>query len=286
MKKIFILFVTSIILIACNIRKDNNSYMSISSGLDSILDEYIAKYPNNKIYCLIFENQYGKQFFTLQCSSDCYDSNFMDGCFMKKGKIIVFWSINKSWKDSLLQIPPEELCYDSLTTFTDLSNTQMDYDAPYNSQTYRILSTSQYREATISDWSYPEPACDNNVICSSALNDIVNDYINTNNSPHIVYLRFNNLNGANFISVGQDYVYDPKIFSGMFYRNERIVVVYSIDKIKNLDIIDKRSLLPIQTIGDYKSLKRKYPIGEKKYRILSRESIVLIPFNNKNWMDI
>ena len=43
MKKIFILLVTSIILIACNVRKDNNSFMPISSGLDSILDEYIQK---------------------------------------------------------------------------------------------------------------------------------------------------------------------------------------------------------------------------------------------------
>ena len=286
MKKIFIIFIISIISIACNIRKDNNSYIPISSGLDSILDEYIHKNPDSKIYNLIFESQCDKQFFTLQCSSDCYDSNFMDGCFMKNDKIIVFWSVNKSWKDSLIKIPQEGLCYDSLAKFTDYSNTQMDYDAPYNPQTYRILSTNQYREATISDWNYPKPACDNNVINSSALNDIVNDYINTNNSPHIVYLRFNNLNGANFVSVGQDYVYDSKMFSGMFYRNERIVVVYSIDKIKNLDIIDKRSLLPIQTISDYKSQKRRYLIGEKKYRIVSRESIVSIPFNNKNWMDI
>ena len=286
MKKIFILFVTSIMLIACEIKKDNNSYIPISSGLDSILDDYILNNPDNKIYNLIFESQCGKQFFTLQCSSDCYDSNFMDGCFMKNDKIIVFWSVNKSWKDSLLQIPQEELCYDSLTKFTDFSNAQMDYDAPYNSQTYRILSTTRYRKATISDWSYPEPACDNNVIFSSALNDIVNNYINTNNSPHIVYLRFNNLNGSNYVAVGKDYVYDPKMFSGMFYRNKRIVIVYSIDKIKNLDIIDKRSLLPIQTISDYKSLKRKYPIGEKKYRIVSKESIVSIPFNNKNWINI
>ena len=49
MKKIFILFVTSIMLIACEIKKDNNSYIPISSGLDSILDDYILNNPDNKI---------------------------------------------------------------------------------------------------------------------------------------------------------------------------------------------------------------------------------------------
>ena len=210
----------------------------------------------------------------------------MDGCFMKKGKIIIFYSINKSWKDSLLHISQEALCFDSLMKYTDFSKIDMNYDAPSNPLTYRILSISQYRKANNSDWSYPELACDSNVICSSALNNIINDYINTNNSPNIVYLRFCNLDGANFVAIGQDYVYDSEAFSGMFYRNERIVVIYSIDKLKNLDIIDKRSLLPIQTICDYKSLKRKNPIGEKKYRIMSKESIESISFDNQLWMNI
>ena len=285
MKKIFILIIISIILTACN-KNTNKCFMAISPELDSILDEYIDKYSNNKIYYLIFENRCKKHFFTLQCSSDCYDSNFMDGCFIKKGKIIIFWSVNKSWKDSLLHIPQEELCFDSLAKFTDFAKTEMDYDAPYNAQTYRIISVNKYRKATDSDWSYPESACDSNVICSSALNNILNNYINTNNSPIITYLRFSNLNGDDYVSIGKDYTYDSEAFSGMFYRNERIVVVYSIDILKNLDIIDKRSLLPIQTICDYKSLKRKNPIGEKKYRIMSKESIESISFDNQLWMNI
>lgn len=89
MKKISTLLVISTILIACN-NNNNNCFMAISPKLDSILDEYIDKNPNNKIYYLIFENRCNKQFFTLQCSSDCYDSHFVDGCFMKKGKIIIF----------------------------------------------------------------------------------------------------------------------------------------------------------------------------------------------------
>ena len=266
---------------------DNSSFTAMPSELDSLLDDYIAKYPNNKIYYMIFENRCNKQFFTLQCFSDCYDSNYLDGCFMKRGRIIVFWSVNKSWRDSLLHIPQEELCFDSLTKYTDFSKTDMCYDAPYNPQTYRILSANRYRKATVSDWNYPEPACDSNAICSSVLNKIVNDYINTNNSPNIVYLRFSNLNGVDFVSVGQDCVYDPETFSGMFYRNERIVVIYSIDKLKNFDFVDKQSLLHIQEIRDYKSQSRKFPrFPEKKYRIVSKEVIESISSNNSIWMDI
>ena len=285
MRKTIYLLYLGIVLIACN-NKDYKQYTTMPPELDSLLDNYVAKYPNNKIYYMVFENRCNKQFFTLQCSSDCYDSNFMDGCFMKKGKLFVFWSINKSWKDSLLHIPQGELCFDSLAQYTDLSKTDMNYDAQYNPETYRILSVNQYRKATILDWSYPKPACDNNVICSSVLNDIVNEYINANNSPNIVYLRFRNLDGTDYVSIGQDYVYNPMKFSGMFYRDKRIVVVYSIDVMKNLNIIKKNALLPMQTISDYKSLERQYHIGENKYRIISKENIESVSFEDKIWMDI
>lgn len=285
MRKTIYLLYLYVVLVACN-NEGYNQFTTMPPELDSLLTNYAAKYPNNKIYNLIFENRCNKQFFTLQCSSDCYDSNFMDGCFMKEGKIFIFWSINKSWRDSLLHIPQSELCFDSLAQYTDLSKTDIDYDAPYNPQTYRILSVNKYRKATILDWSYPKPASDTNVIHSSALNSIVNEYINENNSPNIVYLRFNNFDGTNYVSIGQDYVYNPETFTGMFYRDKRIVVTYSIDAIKNIDIIDKGSLFPVQTINDYRSLKRKYSMGEKKYRIVSKEIIEFIPFDNSIWMDI
>ena len=49
MKKIFILIIISIILTACN-KNTNKCFMAISPELDSILDEYIDKYSNNKIH--------------------------------------------------------------------------------------------------------------------------------------------------------------------------------------------------------------------------------------------
>lgn len=286
MNKLPIVLLLCIVLMACD-RRTNGSFTIMPSELDSILDRYIADNPNNKIYYLVFENRCNKQFFTLQSSSDCYDSRFMDGCFMKGGKIIVYWSVNKSWKDSLLHIQEGDQCRDSLTQYTDFAKTDMDYDAPYNPQTYRILSVSQYRKAEESDWAYPKPACDSNVINSSALNAIVNDYINTNDSPNIVYLRFSNLNGENFVSLGYDYVYDSESFSGMFYRDERVIVVYAIENLKDLEMIDKQSMLPIQAISDYKSQRRKFPrIPEKKYRIVSKEKVELISYDNRIWMDI
>lgn len=286
MKKLTIIIYLSILLTGCD-RKSNNSISTMPPELGIVLDEYIANNPKNDIYYMIFENRNDKQFFTLQCSSDCYDSKFVDGCFMRNGKIIVYWSVNQSLKDSLLHISEEELCFDSLSKYTDFSKTEMNYDAFYNPQTYRILSVSQYRIATDSDWAYSKTACDSNVIRSSVLNKIVNDYINTNNSPNIVYLRFSNMNGDNYVSIGHDYVYDPELFSGMFYRDKRIVVVYSVDKIKNLDIIDKQSMLPIKTISDYKSHKREFPqFPETKYRIKTKENMETISFDDGIWMTI
>lgn len=286
MRKIIPTTLLCIVLIACN-RNGSSFSAMMPPELDSILDEYIANNPKRKVFDIIFENRNHKQFFTLQSYSDIYDSNFVDGCFMKNGKIIIFWSVNKSWKDSLLHIPQEELCFDSLGKYKDINKVLVDYDVPENSLTYRILSKNKYKKADESDWSYPEPACDNNVISSTALNKVVNDVINTIDSPPITYLRFSNVNGDNFVSIGYDFVYNPETFSGMFYRNGRIVVVYSLDNIRNLDIIDRKSLLPIQTISDYRALKRKFPrFSEKKYRIVSKEKMERITCDNSIWIDI
>ena len=286
MRKIITIILLCIALIACN-RNGSNSSAMMPPELDSILDEYIANNPKRNVFNIVFENRNHKQFFSLQSYPDLYDSNFVDGCFMKNGKIIIFWSINKSWKDSLLHIPQEKLCFDSLEKYKDVNKVGVHFDGSPNHLTYRILSANKYRKAEESDWSYPESACDSNVISSAALNKIVNDIINTIDSPPITYLRFSSVNGDNFVSIGYDIVYNPEKFSGMFYRNGRIVVVYSLDNIRNLDIIDRKSLLPIQTISDYRSMKRKFPrFPEKKYRIVSKGKMERIASYNSIWMDI
>ena len=286
MRKIITIILLCIALIACN-RNGSNSSAMMPPELDSILDVYIANNPKRNVFNIVFENRNHKQFFYLQSYPDFYDGNFVDGCFMKNGKIIIFWSVNKSWKDSLLHIPQEDLCFDSLENYSDVNKGGVHFDGSPNHLTYRILSVNKYKRAEESDWSYPEPACDNNVISSKALNKIVNVFINTNDSPTITYLRFSNVNGDNFVSIGYDIVFNPETFSGMFYRNERIIVVYSIDNIRNLDIIDENSLLPIQRISDYRPMKRKFPrFPEKKYRIVSKEKMERITSDNNIWMDI
>lgn len=286
MRKIITIILLCIALIACN-RNGSNSSDMMSPELDSILDVYIANNPKRNVFNIVFENRNHKQFFYLQSYPDFYDGNLVDGCFMKNGKIIIFWSVNKSWKDSLLHIPQEDLCFDSLANYSDVNKGGVHFDGSPNHLTYRILSVNKYKRAEESDWSYPEPACDNKVISSKALNKIVNVFINTNDSPTITYLRFSNVNGDNFVSIGYDIVFNPETFSGMFYRNERIIVVYSIDNIRNLDIIDENSLLPIQRISDYRPMKRKFPrFPEKKYRIVSKEKMERITSDNNIWMDI
>ena len=82
-----------IVLITCNIacKNTNRSFTSMPPELDSVIAKYIANHPDNEIYDLIFESRNGKQFFTLQCSSDLYNSDYVDGCFMREGKIIIYW---------------------------------------------------------------------------------------------------------------------------------------------------------------------------------------------------
>ena len=90
MRKIITIILLCIALIACN-RNGSNSSAMMPPELDSILDEYIANNPKRNVFNIVFENRNHKQFFTLQSYSDIYDSNYVDGCFMKNGKIIIFW---------------------------------------------------------------------------------------------------------------------------------------------------------------------------------------------------
>ena len=121
MKNLIITILLCFVQIACN-RNGSNSSAMMPPELDSILDEYIANNPKRNVFNIVFENRNHKQFFSLQSYPDLYDSNFVDGCFMKNGKIIIFWSVNKSWKDSLLHIPQEDLCFDSLANYSYLAN--------------------------------------------------------------------------------------------------------------------------------------------------------------------
>ena len=284
MRNIILVF-NLITLASChfdNLHNDNY----IQPELDSVITEFIKKHPEDSIYTLSFYKFNNKHFFDIYCSGIYYDSNFVDVCFYKNNKIIVAWSINNSLMDSLINIPSSNQCYDSLKKFNDWNESELMYsDKNVYAESYRILGSNNYRIANKSDYALSDTAHSSNVIKSKAINRILNDYLNSY-YPHIAYLRFDTLYGRDYMWISNDFVYDKEAFSGMFYRDGRIVVLYDLNRLKTQDLVDKTQLLSITELKDYKAVKRKYArFQEYRYIIASKEKIIKVPLFGYTDMD-
>lgn len=284
MKSLLINLISIIIVCSCiNCGKTN---IFIEPELDSVLTKFIQEYPDDSIYTLTFYNYNNKQFLNIQCSDIYYDGNFIDGCFEKNGKIIIYCSINKSWQDSLINIPASLQCKDSLAKYCDWNTINIYYDRPLAIKQFRIISKKEFKTASQEDFKSRISVRDKNVITHEGINQVLNNYLNENDY-FITYVRFNEIDGKKYIAIGQDNSYNRKHFSGMFYRNGRIIVLYDLIKIKNQELVKESQLHTISEISDYKELSRKVPLhSEKKYEIISRGIVRKADYDNKHYMDI
>lgn len=83
--------------------------------------------------------------FSLSCGIGEVD--IIDGCFVKNSKIICYGAYNRSNKDSMLCIPKEEQCFDSLLRCKEKGSEQCDLKS-YHRYIYRLLSVDSVRIAT------------------------------------------------------------------------------------------------------------------------------------------
>lgn len=275
MKKIFyIILYTLLIYFSTGCRKLNNY---IQPGLDSIITEYIKTNPYDSIYQVCFYKFCNKQFFSIRCSGTEYDSRFNDICFEKNNKIIVAYSINASLMDSLINIPLAKQCCDALKKYVDWNDDALrDYDKDDHLQTYRILNANQYRLANESDYFVTDSVHSCNVITNGAINRVLNQYLNNSNMD-LTYIRFDSRKGETYLTIGQDYVYSKNAFSGAFYRDGRIIIIYDLDKLENKKIIDRTQLLPVTELKEYREVVRKRAIfPEMKFIINSDGELIRI----------
>lgn len=253
----------------------NGNY--IQPELDSAITEFIEKHPEDSIYSLIFYQNNNKQFFNIQCSGTHYDSRFVDVCFVKNGKIITVCSINNSLMNSLINISPSNQCFDLLKKYNNSNEEDSEpvcYDIDNCIISYRILKLNEFRITNDSDFICTDSVRSCNVVKSQAINRVLNDYLNSRLTD-ITYLRFNTQGGTDYMTIGDDYVYDKDAFSGMFYRDGRIVVIYDLNKLSYQELIDKTQLLPVTELKYYKAIHRKKAkFYERKYEIISKEKIV------------
>ena len=67
-------------------------------------------------------------------------------CFEKEGKLFYYYAHKGSWKDSLLNVPKEFSCLDTLKHYRDFSNADVNYDHESYRKCFMILSKDKCKE--------------------------------------------------------------------------------------------------------------------------------------------
>lgn len=142
-----LLFALAIAIIAiCSCTTERKPEVFIQPELDSIMMEAVKSHPKDDIFQLVFFPLADKQFFYISCSPGHYYSEYVDDCFEKDGKLFYYYAHKGSWKDSLLNVPKEFSCLDTLKHYCDFSNADVCYDHESYRKCFMILSKEKYKE--------------------------------------------------------------------------------------------------------------------------------------------
>ena len=283
MKKI--LFVCLVMLqLACNGYKNEDSFF-INESLDSILSDYIKEKKTNKIFYLFFCRSLDRIFVTIQCSGKCYNSDYIDGVFSKNGKLICYYSINKTLADSYIHIPYKLQCVDSLKKYTNVKKELVNNDVSPAPRTYILFNKHDFVLAKASDFVSKTKAHDTTVVKNKQINQILNNFINEN-EPIITYIRFKHIKKNLYVCVGNDLTYEKKDFVGMFYRNKRVVVVYSDRKRADSNIIENGKLHGLEEMSEYRMMHREIQYGIRDIYLLEADSAKRVAYENPEYMNL
>lgn len=277
------LLITVIAIIGCQNSYHKKDELYIEKSLDSVISNYITDHLNSNIYAIMFYHVANKQYVEISSSYDYYNKDFVDGCFMKNGKIIVYCSFNNGFADSLMYIPKSVQCMDSLKSYrTSIGCRDVDFKTKF----YRIINKSQIVAVKPEEIKYESVASDTNVIKRRDLNDIVNNYINEIN-PLLTYIRFKHIKNKRYFSIGSDNVYERKGLVGVFFRNGRLVVLYSDNGHIDDDIAEKSELGDMGLLDGYRVLPREFPLDprQEEYQIHLNK---ITKLNKKNpvWINV
>lgn len=142
-----ILFSLAIAIVAiCSCSTERKPEVFIQPELDSIMQEAVKSHPKDDIFRLIFFPLDNKQYFYICCSPGHYYSKQLDDCFEKDGKLFTCFGLKGSWKDSLIVIPKELSCLDTLKHYSDFSNADVNYDHESYRKCFMILSKDKCKE--------------------------------------------------------------------------------------------------------------------------------------------
>lgn len=86
--------------------------------------------------------------------------------------------------------------------------------------------------------------------------------------------------------LGNDISYDKKGFIGMFYRNGRIVVLYSDINMADNDIVETKLLKSIKELSDYHIVHNEIPAYFQEEYCLKGDDLTEVSCNDPEYIKV
>lgn len=275
----FSLCIFVLLLFCCCEQKYNG--LRISDGLETVLSDYIERYDTDSIIRVEFY-KIKDHVNMLVFHEPYYDKNYVDGCFKKQGKLIVYHCDYEGLADSLI-MPYNSINKDLLKKYKFW--TLSDYDGNRDLCEYHILSKDKIIKNSKKNIIYNNSITNTDGIYSPAINKILNEKLNSNGSL-VTSLHFASVKGKDYVCINSGRFYDYKNLYGCIIRDERMITLHSVDKISYKNIIDTSLIkkdLPI--LAKYKKIPKDdralYLMFGDCYRILSTDSLIKITNNER-----
>lgn len=272
-----------IVISSCSHDSVRYGDVTISSSLDSVLTSYIEQNKNEKIVGLSFLRICDISFFQIEGLGEYYIKNNIDGYFIKDGRLIVYNILYKNVSDSII----EQKHFDNelLKDYKDIEThpADVDHDAPFIQ--YMIETRNKFTRCSISEVVASKKK-KNECIQSIALDSLVNEFTYSGTAV-ITKLRFNHIDGKDFVCISNDTSYEDDNIDGCFYYNGSLVVVYSYNSVSIKNLIEFPQIECKKILCNYK--KKQYgniSSPEIKYEIISSDSIVELPWDYYLTMEI
>ena len=268
----------------------------LSPEMDSILNQYIDNTPNGYSTIQMTFMEYGGVDFLRLSNSNGYDSRFIDGYFIKRNKLIVFYSYNKKDWGHFINYSAVLNYKDSISSYNDnapredgrviISINERPHSILYQLRSpHEIVEVNSVKSCPEIKW---EEANDTNAIKSRKLNRIINDYIN-NNYSMLYVIRFNKIDDNYYVSINGSFAYDRNETDAFFFRNGHLIVLYDMQMIPDYDFIAKKDIIKYEkNIDNYRGAilypEFKNLPTPQKYKIVSRNKIKKVSLRNKEWI--
>ncbi len=273
-KKSLITIIVVLIITGC---KDNIDTCHLSKGMDTVLSDYIDRHSKDSIIIMQFYRVEDRTIMNIQHSPFYPSKEFIDGCFIYKGKLALYCLLDKcTLADSLID---STFANDKtiLNNFKSWEQVGYEYDRIPDSESYLVKSQNNIVKAEETDLRYKEKVSDTIGIRNESINSLLNQRLNDCNVT-ITAIRFGSFENIDYFMISAVNVYTKKSLCGCLKRNGRIIIFYGVENLQNQDLIDIKLIQKdISLLNNYKEISSRLFDFESSegdvYKILPKGNI-------------